>query len=319
MELTHSKKRHTITKTDSLRIGLFVQKEKVLSEKQMCFWEENGYVVVKNAVPEENLAAVVESIWSFLEIDPGDQENWYAKTPRSSQYPDSPISQAGMVEIYQHQSLWDNRQYPRIHRAFAQIWQTEKLWVSLDRANMKPPTRSQNPEWNNYGMIHWDVDTSQQPIPFGVQGVLYLTDTAENQGGFQCIPRFHHTFYDWVKSQPVDRNPRVPDLNGLDVKSIAGQAGDLLIWHRLLAHGNGHNAATQPRLAQYITMSPINTKLKKNTPLFQQRCAERIEAWRQRRPTSGWPGDPRDWEHHNCQPAQLTSLGRKLLGLDMWE
>ena len=128
---------------------------------------------------------------------------------------------------------------------------------------MKPPTRSQNPEWNNYGMIHWDVDTSQQAIPFGVQGVLYLTDTAENQGEFQCIPGFHHTFYDWVKSQPVDRNPRVPNLNGLDVKSIAGQAGDLLIWHRLLAHGNGHNAATQPRLAQYITMSPINTKLKK--------------------------------------------------------
>ena len=107
-------------------------------------------------------------------------------------------------------------------------------------------------------------------------------------------------------------------MNGLDVKSIAGQAGDLLIWHRLLAHGNGHNAATQPRLAQYITMSPINTKLKKNTPLFQQRCAERIEAWRQRRPTSGWPGDPRIG-NHNCQTAQLTSLGRKLLGLDMWE
>ena len=94
MALTHSKKRHTITKTDSLRIGLFVQKEKVLSEKQIRFWEENGYVVVKNAVLEENLSAMVESIWSFLEIDPGDQENWYAKTPRSSQYPDSLISQA---------------------------------------------------------------------------------------------------------------------------------------------------------------------------------------------------------------------------------
>ncbi len=180
---------------------------------------------------------------------------------------------------------------------------------------MKPPTRSQNPEWNNYGMIHWDVDTSQKLIPFGVQGVLYLTDTAENQGGFQCVPGFHHTFYDWVKSQPVDRNPRVPDLNGLDVKSIVGQTGDSLIWHRLLAHGNGHNTATQPHLAQYITMSPIN----KNTPLFQQRCVERIEAWRQRRPTSGWPGAPRDWEYHNCQTAQLTSLGRKLLGVDIWE
>lgn len=292
--------------------------DNVLSVEDLSFWEENGYVVVKNAVPQENLTAVVEAIWAFLEVDPSDNEHWYAQSPRCSAYPDSPISHAGMVEMYQHQALWNNRQYPRIHQAFAEIWQTEKLWVSLDRANMKPPTRPQNPEWDNRGMIHWDLDTSQQPIPFGVQGVLYLTDTAENQGGFQCIPGFHRTFYQWVESQPADRNPSSPDLTDLEVKSIAGQAGDLLIWHRLLAHGNGYNRATQPRLAQYITMSPVNPALE-NIPLLRQNSADRIEAWRERRPTSGWPGDPRDWEHHNCQTAQLTSLGRKLLGLDMWE
>ena len=228
----------------------------VLSKEDRAFWEENGYVVVHNAVPEENLDAMVTAIWDFLEMDPGCEEDWYKYQPYTRDNLCSPISSSGMVEIYQHQALWDNRQYPKVHQAFAEIWGDEKLWVSLDRANMKPPTREDRPEWCNKGMIHWDADTTQQPVSFGVQGVLYLTDTAEDQGGFQCVPGFHRTFDEWVKTQPADRNTRKPDLAGLTVQSIAGQAGDLLIWHRLLAHGNGHNRADQPRLAQYITMSP---------------------------------------------------------------
>ena len=176
-----------------------------------------------------------------------------------------------MVEIYQHQALWDNRQYPKVHQAFSEIWETEKLWVSLDRANMKPPSRKDKPDWQNEGMIHWDTDTSVLKVPFGVQGVLYLTDTSEDPGGFQCVPEFHNLFEDWVKSQPEDRNPRRPDLEGLEVKSIPGKAGDLLIWHRLLAHGNGHNLSNRPRLAQYITMSPSEGRK-------EEERKERIEA-----------------------------------------
>ena len=94
-----------------------------------------------------------------------------------------------------------------------------------------------------------------------MQGVLYLTDTAEDQGGFQCVAGFHRLFDEWVKTQPKDRNPRQPDLAGLEVKSIAGKAGDLLIWHRLLAHGNGHNRSDKPRMAQYIAMLPASAEL----------------------------------------------------------
>ena len=66
-------------------------------------------------------------------------------------------------------------------------------------------------------------------------------------------------------------------------------------------------------------MFPISLEIENNIPLLKQERSDRIEAWRQRRPTSGWPGDSRDWEYHNCQTAQLTPLGRKLLGLDMWK
>ena len=284
----------------------------VLSKADRAFWEENGYVIVPNAVPQENLDRMVEAIWWFLDMDPEDSETWYKHKPFTRDNRCSPISAGGMVEMYQHQAIWDNRQHPRVHQAFAEIWGEEKLWVSLDRANMKPPAREDKPDWNNRGMIHWDLDTSQQPIQFGVQGVLYLTDTAEDQGGFQCVPGFNNTFEEWVKTQPEDRNPHHPDLTGLDVRSIPGKAGDLLIWHRLLAHGNGHNTSDKPRLAQYITMSPARTD-------DEAARQARVASWQERRPMPNWPGDPRAWEKEKQQTAELTPLGKKLLGVDLWD
>jgi hypothetical protein len=275
------------------------------------FWRENGYVVIPGVVPKDYLEATVSAIWEFLEIDPGDEAQWYKHKPSTRIHRSSPISAAGMVEFYHHQALWNNRQYPRIYQAFAEIWDDEKLWVSLDRANMKPPARPDRPDWCHEGMIHWDTDTTKAKIPFGVQGVLYLTDTAENQGGLQCVPGFHRIFKDWVRTQPPDRDPRHPDLAGLKVKSIAGKAGDLVIWHRLLAHGNGHNRSDRPRLAQYISMSPVPDNAE------EVRDA-RIGAWRERRPNPGWPGDPRNREQSTQRPARLTPLGRKLLGIDAW-
>ena len=284
----------------------------VLSKADRAFWEENGYVIIPNAVPQENLDRMVEAIWWFLDMDPEDSETWYKHKPFTRDNRCSPISAGGMVEMYQHQAIWDNRQHRKVYQAFAEIWGEEKLWVSLDRANMKPPAREDKPDWNNRGMIHWDLDTSQQPIQFGVQGVLYLTDTAEDQGGFQCVPGFNNTFEEWVKTQPEDRNPHNPDLAGLDVKVIPGKAGDLLIWHRLLAHGNGHNTSDKPRLAQYITMSPARTD-------DEEARQARVTSWQERRPMPNWPGDPRAWEQEKQQTAELTSLGKKLLGVDLWD
>jgi hypothetical protein len=273
--------------------------ERVLSAEDRAFWEKNGYVVIHNAVPQANLDAVVNDVWAFLGVDRHDPEAWYR----------APISKAGMLEMYQAQSLWNNRQHPRVHQAFADIWNNEALWVSLDRANMNPPAR---PDWDYQGFVHWDLDTSEVPIPFKVQGVLYLEDTTADQGGFQCVAGFHRRFDEWVKTQPADRDPRRPALEGLEVKTIPGKAGDLLIWHSLLPHGNSRNRSHKPRLAQYITMHPAREE-------NEEERQYRIAAWQERRGPRGkaFPGDPRGYEQR-FSPAELTELGKKLLGLERW-
>jgi hypothetical protein len=276
----------------------------IFSEKDHAFFRDNGYVIAHSVIPPENLRAVIDMIWEFLGMDPSDPEGWYRP----------PLSPGGMLEVYQHQALWDNRQSPRVHQAFSELFGTEKLWVSVDRANLKPPRHPGHPEYDHKGFIHWDTDTSKLPQPFCVQGVLALTDTTKEMGGFQGVPELFHDLASWLPRQPVDRNPFAPDLTGFEITPIPAQAGDLIVWNKLFPHGNGHNVSTQPRLAQYISMSPAHED-------DEKRRQDRIMQWRDRLPPSYYwaPGDPRNWEREHGATAELTPLGRKLLGLDRWE
>jgi ectoine hydroxylase-related dioxygenase (phytanoyl-CoA dioxygenase family) len=185
--------------------------------------------------------------------------------------------------------------------------------ASIDRANFKPPADPAHPEHDHKGFIHWDTDTSLYPnIPFRVQAVLALTDTAENMGGFQCIPEIYQQLDVWIARQPADRHPFRPDYTGFEITKLGMRAGDLVIWTTLLPHGNGHNQSNQPRLAQYITMNPAEAD---NAELRETR----LNCWRENRPMPhrAFPGDPRGIEQDR-PPAELTPLGRKLLGIEPW-
>jgi ectoine hydroxylase-related dioxygenase (phytanoyl-CoA dioxygenase family) len=268
----------------------------VLSAEDRAFWEEHGYVVVRNAVPPENCAAAARAVWEFLEMDADNPASWY---------PD-PQRRTIMVEIYQHQALWDNRQFPRVHQAFAEIWGTEKLWVSFDRASMNPPER---PDWPFPGPhLHWDMKL-EMPVTLKVQGVLYLTDTPAEQGAFTCIPGFQRKLEGWLQSLSPDAEARKVIREASGAQPIGGKAGDLVIWHSALPHGSRPNTAQRPRLAQYISMFPAREENEEG----RQR---RITGWQER--LTGLGKDQQEKEHFHGRTAELTPLGRKLLGLDRW-
>jgi hypothetical protein len=280
----------------------------VLSDDDLAFWHEYGYVIVPEAAPPENLRALVHAIWEFQERDPDDSRTWYRPADRLNGMPE--LNGSGMAEMYHHPVMWANRQLPRIHGAFADIWGTEELWVTIDRVNLNLPNR---PGFEFAGFMHWDVDTSLDPLPFDVQGVLSLTDTPPGQGGFQCVPGMPKRLAEWITTQPADRDPHRPNLTGLTVETIDTKAGDLLIWNSLLPHGVSPNESDRPRLAQYLSMSPAQED---NEAARQWR----VDAWMHRKAPEGdpFPGDPREWERHRGTTAALTPLGRKLLGLDSW-
>ncbi|GAB3063509.1 phytanoyl-CoA dioxygenase family protein [Virgibacillus ainsalahensis] len=281
---------------------------RALSEEDWAFWKENGYVIIKNAVPQENIERLKALMWEFEEKDPDDSSTWY-KEPRVEMKMKE-LQGAGMVELYNHQYLWDNRMEQKVYDAFVDIWGTEDLWVSIDRCNLNMPKKDKNA---GSGFIHWDVDTSLDPLPQNVQGVLSLVDTTAEMGGFQCIPELYRDFPEWVKKQPEDRDPHHPDTTGYTPTKIIQEAGDLVIFNAMQPHGIRPNVSDHPRMAQYISMFPAQEE---DEALRQ----DRINSWNDRIPPQGdaFPGDPRNWEQEKYDRAELSELGEKLLGLTSW-
>jgi len=289
----------------------------LLSEADIASFRRNGYVVAEGAVPPENCEAVVDAIWEFLGADPEDPESWYEPPAGMDEHFES--RSAGMVEMYHSQAQWDNYQHPRVYQAAAEVLGREDLWVHLDRVNMTPPAREDAAELDS-SFIHWDTDTTALPDPvprpYGVQGVLYLEDTAAEQGGFQCVPSLYREIREqgaeWFEAHPEAAESRSPDVDDEAIIPVSGEQGDFLIWDKLLPHGNGHNHADEPRFAQYLNFYGADWA-------DVERREQRVETWRERATPPGdpYPGDPRGRDRER-DPADLTPLGRKLLGLDPW-
>lgn len=222
------------------------------------------------------------------------------------------LAGSGMVEVYNHQLLWDNRSAQRVYDAFVDIWGYEDLWVTIDRANLNFPRRDKN---GFGGFIHWDYDPETRPQ--NVQGVLALCDqTDPDMGGFQCIPRLYREYDTWKLTQPEDRDRFKPDVTAFadDFVKVALEAGDLLIFNSTQPHGIRPNHSNDKvRVAQYVSMMPAETD-------NQAMRDWRINSWRHRIAPEGYafPGDPRNWEQTKYNTAQLSTLGEKLLGLKNW-
>jgi ectoine hydroxylase-related dioxygenase (phytanoyl-CoA dioxygenase family) len=258
---------------------------RLLTNEQWDFWTTNGYIVIKRAIPIENAERLAKFIWEFEEKDPNDSSTWYA--PPRAEMQMKELTNSGMVELYNHQYQWDNRQMQKVYDAFADVWGTDKLWVTIDRANLNFPVR---PDHEFKGFIHWDYDPETKPQ--NVQGVLALVDTTdENMGGFQCIPELFRTYDTWKLTQPEDRHRFQPDTIAFKDQfvKVKMEAGDLLIFNSLLPHGIRPNLTEDKvRIAQYISMMPAeedNEELK----------AWRINSWKNRIAPEGFafPGDPR--------------------------
>lgn len=222
--------------------------EDVLSEEDLAFWDKNGYVVVKNAISKSECEATQQAIWEFLGMNPNQKETWYKQHEE----------QRGlMLTFSNHPTLNKNRQSLRIQKAYQQLYATTKIYKTIDKVSFNPP---ENDYFRFSGSsLHWDVSL-KLPIPFGLQGLLYLTDCNEKEGAFHCAAGFHRNIESWLSALLPNENPRKVALETLKPIPVIGNAGDFIIWHQALPHCATPNHGSAPRMVQYLTYLPDNYK-----------------------------------------------------------
>lgn len=218
----------------------------VLSESQLNFWQSEGYLVIPQVLTAEQSAATRDFIWQQLGANEQDPTTWYQ--PHE-------FMQKIMLQLFRHPQLDANRQVPKIRHVFEQLWQRTDLVMTTDRVSFNPP---ETPTWHFPGPdMHWDMPL-QLPVKFATQGLIYLTDTGEEQGAFCCVPGFHLKIEEWLLEQnKSDIELQQQDWHRWQVKPIAAKAGDLIIWHHALPHGASPNRGTLPRMVQYINFYPM--------------------------------------------------------------
>ena len=218
--------------------------EDVFTPGDISFFKENGYAVLHNAVTDEQCNAATQAISEYLSADINDPATWYK--PHEEM-------RGLMLMFYHHPALNVNRNSRRIHKAYEQLYGSPAIHKVVDKVSFNPPETS---FYKFKGSpLHWDVSLAL-PIPFKLQGLLYLNDVESDGGPFYCVPGFHNKIEEWLNGLPENVNPREEALRQLKPEAITGKAGDLIIWHQALPHCASPNYSTTPRFVQYITYDP---------------------------------------------------------------
>lgn len=217
----------------------------VLSAAELRHFEEHGYLVLRGAVPRAQCAAARAAIWDYLGASPDEPASWYRPHPGK---------RGLMLQFSDHPALEENRHGARIRHACQQLYGSGTgIYASIDKVSFNPP---ETPQHRFLGSaLHWDVSL-QQPIPFKLQGMLYLSDCPAQHGAFHCVPGFQHHMAGWLRQVPPGRQPREWAVDNLRPVPVDGMAGDFIIWHQALPHCATPNHGPAPRMVQYLTYLP---------------------------------------------------------------
>jgi hypothetical protein len=125
-----------------------------LSKEQLEQWDQEGYVIIPNAISKGQCEETLNEIWEMLSF-------YGAKRDNPDTWNGSPFTRIGFINsypVFHLQSVWNIRQTPKVYQSFAQLLGRKELWVGIDRLSMKRPGkigRSKAPkEWQMEDWYH---------------------------------------------------------------------------------------------------------------------------------------------------------------------
>jgi hypothetical protein len=222
----------------------YIFSEDILTQNELNYFKENGFIVIRNAICSEHSEDAKRAILEYLKADLNDPSTWYK---------DHEELRGLMLMLYHHPALEVIRNSSKIRKAYEQLYGTTQIHKVIEKVSFNPPETS---FYKFRGSpLHWDVSLVL-PIPFKLQGLLYLNDVDENGGAFLCVPGFHNQLEGWLNNLSPGINPRDAAVLQLKPQPVTGKAGDFIIWHQALPHCASPNHSNTPRFVQYHTYDP---------------------------------------------------------------
>ena len=177
------------------------------SDESIQYLEEQGYVVIKNALSTAEASKTLELLWDYLEglgtgIDRKDVSTW-----GDDRWPT--CAHGGIMPSYgigHSEAQWFLRGIPKVKKAFAKIWNTDELLTSFDGVSLWRPWNI-NPDWkteSGQSWFHIDQHPISKPGKQCIQGLVNLLPTSKEIGRNVIIPESHNFFKD-IPNEYKDR------------------------------------------------------------------------------------------------------------------
>lgn len=244
------------------------------------FFNKYGVVIIQNILDKQTIEKTIDEIWNHDELTSrgvrkNDKFTWERNWPM-----DSKIERKGWINTYDdlfYPMSWKNRFNPKLVHVFETIWanklntENTNLRVKTDRYGVMRPIL--NPKWKtDDGWLHTDQNPKEETEFCRLQGILALSDSTENTGGFICIPGFHKEWHEYCKLDRPDQHvcpftsPKDPRAEKVFVRP-----GSLIIWDSRLPHCNYPNESKEYfRLVQYITYFPASQCSEKKKRIMKE-------------------------------------------------
>eukprot|EP00928_Gymnodinium_smaydae_P081133 TRINITY_DN64702_c0_g1_i1.p1 TRINITY_DN64702_c0_g1~~TRINITY_DN64702_c0_g1_i1.p1 ORF type:complete len:335 (+),score=55.93 TRINITY_DN64702_c0_g1_i1:72-1076(+) len=208
-------------------------------ESWLLHLRSHGFVVVRGVGSTEQVDAAKDLLWSaiserFTHVRRDDSSTW-----------DFQLRQTGLVPwLAQSAGAWAVRGWPKVKQAFAHIWDTDDLIVSMDCVLVWRPWWV-NQEWKpSTEGLHLDQNPFRKPGFECVQGMVPLMPVTASSGGLQVVPDSNQ---DAAREDFKRRHPQMEhicdwcpcDDDYLNEKAVLvhAAAGDLILWDSRTVHG----------------------------------------------------------------------------------
>ena len=177
------------------------------------FVDQYGVVVIRDVIDQRAVEWSIDAIWNNEELTSrgvrrDDPSTWERCWPR-----DGLIERKGWIESQPtilSPAAWANRFNGKLIAVYKALLEHKfgepvDLRVNPDRWGVMRPLL--NEEWRtDDGWLHTDQNPKLERDFVRFQGILVLTDSTENTGGFTCVPGFHCEWEQYCDRNPIDED-----------------------------------------------------------------------------------------------------------------
>lgn len=217
----------------------------MLSQDQIDFYSEQGYLLVEDALTPEELSRMQEIAYDLIDKSRRVTSSNDVYDLDEGHSPEMPKLTRIKLPHKQHPFFWEVLTRSRVTEVLRQLVGPNAL-LQTSKLNTKAPGGGAAVEWHQDWAFY--PHTNDDMLAFGVM----LEDVTEQNGPLQVIPGSHkgpvlsHNNADGIFCGAVD--PDDPDFHLDKAVTITGRAGSMSVHHARTLHGSAPNVSDRARL-----------------------------------------------------------------------